>query len=125
VRGTEFAVDVEGGSSHVGVFDEGRVEVQSRSGGAQVLTPNQETSVALGRPPEKAAPLRRFAARRALMRAHLKRLAVVRRNWKALPAAQRRAAREKALKRLRQRRQLRRARRGPKERAPKRAGREP
>jgi len=112
VRGTEFGVDVEEGGSHVGVFDEGRVEVQGASGGKEVLTPNQETSVARGEAPSRAAPLRRFAARRALMRAHVRRLAVVRRNWRAMPAAQRRAARANAFKRARQRR-LNRLRRRP------------
>ena len=114
VRGTEFGVDVEGDDSHVGVFDEGRVEVQGVSGGTEVLTPNQETSVARGQAPARAVPLRRFAARRALMRAHIRRLSVVRRNWRAMPPAQRRAARAQALKRQRQRRlnRLRRMRQG-------------
>ena len=105
VRGTEFGVDVEGEQSHVGVFDEGRVEVRSPAGGAPaVLTPNQETSVARGQAPQKVVPLTRFAARRGMMRAHVTRLAAVRQHWKAMPAAQRRNVRAKALKRLRQRR---------------------
>lgn len=114
VRGTEFGVDVEGDSSHVGVFDEGRVEVSGAAGGTQVLTPNQETSVARGQRPTQAAPLKRFAARRALMRAHVRRLAFVRRHWKAMPPAQRREARARALERQRQRRQnrMRRMRQG-------------
>jgi len=114
VRGTEFGVDVEGEQSHVGVFDEGRVEVKGQTGGLTVLTPNQETSVARGMAPMRAAPLMRFAARRDMMRAHVLRLAAVRRNWRAMPAAQRRAVRAKALKRLRQRRlnRQRRARQG-------------
>jgi hypothetical protein len=101
VRGTEFGVDVEGEQSHVGVFDEGRVEVKGQAGGTEVLAPNQETSVARGQTPMKAAPLRRFAARRALMRAHVQRAAFVRRNWKPMAAAQRRQARTNALKRRR------------------------
>jgi hypothetical protein len=104
VRGTEFAVDVEDGQSHVGVFDEGRVEVKGQSGGMTVLTPNQETSVSRGLSPMRARPLQRFAARRELMRAHVQRLAAVRQNWKTMPMAQRRQMRSKALKRLRQRR---------------------
>ena len=104
VRGTEFAVDVEGDQSHVGVFDEGRVEVKGQAGGMTVLTPNQETSVTRGLAPMRASALMRFAARRELMRAHVQRLAVVRRNWKAMPLLQRRVIRAKALKRLRQRR---------------------
>jgi hypothetical protein len=120
VRGTEFAVDVEGEQSHVGVFDEGRVEVKSQAGGTEVLTPNQETSVARGQAPRKAAPLRRFAARRALMLAHVRRLAVVRRTWKAMPAAERREARAKALKRLRRRRLKRLQRRARQGQTPER-----
>ena len=107
VRGTEFAVDVEGEQSHVGVFDEGRVEVKGQAGGTAVLTPNQETSVARGQAPMRAAPLRRFAARRAMMRAHVQRAAFVRRNWKPMPAAQRRQARANAQKRRQINRQRR------------------
>lgn len=143
VRGTEFGVEVEGGDSHVGVFDEGRVEV-SGSGGKEVLTPNQETSVRGGQAPLKAAPLKRFAARRAGMKAMLGRLQAVRRNWKAMKPAARRAARRQALERLRilrrerqQRIQQRRAerlherrnrrvpRRQPRRAAPKRARPQP
>lgn len=101
VRGTEFGVEVEGEQSHVGVFDEGRVEV-SGSGGMQVLTPNQETSVAKGQPPRKAAPLKRFLVHRARMQAQLRRLRTIRRNWKKLPPAQRRANRQRVLARLRE-----------------------
>jgi len=115
VRGTEFAVDVEGDQSHVGVFDEGRVEVQGSAGGTEVLTPNQETSVARGQAPQKAAPLRRFEARRALMAARVRRLAFVRRNWRSIPAGQRRAARARALRRGRQRRMNRLNRRKPRQ----------
>jgi hypothetical protein len=104
VRGTEFGVDVEGEQSHVGVFDEGRVEVQSPAGGTTVLTPNQETSVARGQAPQRAVPLTRFAALRGMMRAHVTRLAAVRQHWKSLPPAQRKVARVNAIKRLRQRR---------------------
>ncbi len=110
VRGTEFGVDAAGDHSSVGVFDEGRVEVKGASGGTEVLTPNQETSVARGRAPLRPAPLRRFAARRALMRSRVRRLAAVRRNWRPLAAAVRRAGRADALKRARRRR------RGPRRR---------
>jgi len=105
VRGTEFGVDVEGEQSHVGVFDEGRVEVQGQAGGAPaVLTPNQETSVARGQAPQRVVPLARFAARRGMMRAHVTRLAAVRRHWKPLSSAKRKKAREDSLKRNRERR---------------------
>ncbi|MFI5362599.1 MAG: FecR domain-containing protein [Elusimicrobiota bacterium] len=112
VRGTEFGVDVEAGASHVGVFDEGRVEVRSPSGGMEVLTPNQETSVARGEAPRKAAPLKYFEARREQMRAHVRRLETVRRDYKPQSAVQRRERRVGAMKRLRQSRQERRARGG-------------
>ena len=104
VRGTEFGVDVEDEQSHVGGFDEGRVEVQGQTGGKTVLTPNQETSVARGQAARGAVPLTRFASRRGLMTAHIQRLAAVRRTWKKIPPGQRPVVRAKALKRLRQRR---------------------
>jgi hypothetical protein len=110
VRGTEFGVEVEGEQSHVGVFDEGRVEV-SGSGATQVLTPNQETSVAKGQPPRKAAPLKRFVVHRARMQAQLRRLRTVRRNWKKQAPAQRRAHRKQVLERMRELRRNARAQR--------------
>ena len=110
VRGTEFGVDVEAGQSSVGVFEEGSVEVRGSAGGSEVLSANQETSVSRGQAPLKAAPLSRFASRRAAMRAHVGRLLAVRRNWKALTPAQRRAARVRALKRSGRRLQNRKAR---------------
>jgi hypothetical protein len=122
VRGTEFGVDAVEGESRVGVFDEGRVEVTSPGGAIQVLAPNQETSVAAGRPPLKAGPLRRFAARRERMRAHRLRLQAVGASWKALAPDERRAARRKVLSRLRavrEQRAERRAERRERRRAPR------
>ena len=84
----------------MGVFDEGRVEVTG-AGGAQTLSANQETSVARGQAPSPPAPLRRFAARRAAMQAHRRRLETVRRGWRALAAARRAAMRRRALARQR------------------------
>jgi len=103
VRGTEFGVDfaADGGDAHVGVFDEGRVEVGG-SGGMEVLTANQETSVRHGERPMHAEPLRRFLARREFMRASVRRLAVVHRGWRRIPARQRRAMRRARLVRQRQ-----------------------
>jgi hypothetical protein len=99
VRGTEFGVDVEGAEqSHVGVFDEGRVEV-SGSGVTEVLTPNQETSVARGRPPLKPFALKRFVARRKMMHARIQRLQAVRKAWRKLPPGPRKRRRLKALRR--------------------------
>ncbi len=104
VRGTEFGVDAGSGGddAHVGVFDEGRVEVTGQTG-AQVLTANQETSVRRGGSPEAPHPLRRFLARRAAMRAALRRLAFVRAHWRRVSAARRRMLRRRAWARLRAR----------------------
>jgi hypothetical protein len=99
VRGTEFGVDVEGDQSHVGVFDEGRVEVKGGAGGSEVLAPNQETSVRRGQAPLKAHPLMRFIARRKMMRARIRRLQVLRQRWRRMPPSARKRRRLKALKR--------------------------
>jgi len=109
VRGTEFGVEAEsgGGPSHVGVFDEGKVEV-SGSGGTETLTPNQETSVRQGERPQRPAALQRFAGRRLAMARSRERLAAVRHGWRHIPAARRRAARRRALARQRARRAARR-----------------
>lgn len=99
VRGTEFGVDVDAAQeSHVGVFDEGRVEVTGQ-GATEVLTPNQETSVAKGRPPLRPFALKRFVARRDMMRGRIQRLRAVREAWKKLPPGPRRRRRLKALRR--------------------------
>jgi hypothetical protein len=99
VRGTEFGVDVEGsGQSHVGVFDEGRVEVEGH-GATEVLTPNQETSVRRGASPLKPFTLKRFAARRQMMQGRINRLQAVRQQWKKMPPSARKRQRMKALRR--------------------------
>jgi hypothetical protein len=118
VRGTEFGVDfaADGGGAHVGVFDEGRVEVGG-AGGMETLTANQETSVRRGERPLRAQPLRRFAARRELMRAALRRLDVVHRGWRRIPAARRRALRRDHL--ARQRRAFLARPRGPRKAEPR------
>ncbi len=113
VRGTEFGVDVDGGNSHVGVFDEGHVEVQGTTGAKEMLSPNQETSVARGQAPARAAALSRFAGRREAMRAHVARLETVRRNWKKISPRARRAARARVLRNARQRRLRNLKKRGP------------
>lgn len=109
VRGTEFGVDVDGGGqSHVGVFDEGHVEVAGSAGAPQMLAPNQETSVSHGQAPAKPAALSRFAGRRAAMQAHRQRLLAIHRNWRPIPAARRRQMRRQARARQRARRRPRR-----------------
>ena len=105
VRGTEFGVDVDGDNTHVGVFDEGKVEVEGGAGGKpELLIANQETSVAKGAAPIHAIQLQRFAAHRALMRGHGRRLAAIRKKWKALPPEARRDLRKKLSERARERR---------------------
>ena len=105
VRGTEFGVEVEGDETHVGVFDEGKVDVSAADGGpAELLIANQETRVVKGAKPLHAYQLQRLMRHRALMRGHGRRLAFIRKNWKALPPAQRLELRKKALERMRERR---------------------
>ncbi|MCR4294060.1 MAG: FecR domain-containing protein [Elusimicrobia bacterium] len=105
VRGTEFGVETDGAISHVGVFDEGKVEVSGGEGGkAELLRANQELSVKKGAAPGHAVQLRRFMAHRARMRGHGRRLAALKAKWKALPPEERRAARVKAMERMRENR---------------------
>ncbi|MDP3543056.1 MAG: FecR domain-containing protein [Elusimicrobiota bacterium] len=105
VRGTEFGVETDGEASHVGVFDDGKVEVEGLAGGKpELLRANQETSVLKGAGPGHAVQLQRFVARRAQMRAQGRRLAALKTKWKALPPAERRAARAKAIERMRENR---------------------
>ncbi len=100
VRGTEFAVDIDGEQSRVGVFDEGKVEVRGEDGsGTQTLTSNQETFIPRGGPPRGPQPLQIFAQRREAMRDHSRRLQEVRRDWQHLPSSDRRAARQNFLER--------------------------
>ena len=101
VRGTEFGVEVEGESSHVGVFDEGKVLVSGDSGEPMTLISNQETSVAKGKTPGNATQLQRFVRSRARMRGHARRIAAIRAKWKAMPAEQRGELRKKVMERMR------------------------
>lgn len=105
VRGTEFGVEIEGEQTHVGVFDEGKVEVTAAEGGpAELLIANQETRVARGAKPLSAYQLQRLMRHRALMRGHGRRLAAIRKQWRALTPAQRLELRKKTQERLRERR---------------------
>ncbi len=103
VRGTEFGVEVdEAGASHIGVFDEGKVEVTGEQGGTpELLISNQETSVSKGAAPLHAAQLQRFMAHRGQMRGQGRRLAAIKSKWKALPPDQRREMRKKMMERMR------------------------
>jgi hypothetical protein len=107
VRGTEFGVEVEGEDSHVGVFDEGKVEVTGPAGGTpELLISNQETSVRKGQAPERAAQLKRFMSHRGQMRGQRRRLAAIKAKWKALPPAQRQDMRRKMMERMREHRRV-------------------
>ncbi len=105
VRGTEFGVETDGATSHVGVFDEGKVEVSGAAGGKpELLRANQELSVKKGAAPGHAVQLRRFMAHRARMRGQGRRLAAIRSSWKALPPEARRELRLKSIERMRENR---------------------
>ena len=95
VRGTEFGIDASGNESHIGVFDEGRVEVTGRDGSKEILLPNQETSVVRGQAPKKAAPLKIFAVRREQMRDQIARLQALKTSWKALTPEEQKKLHEK------------------------------
>jgi len=106
VRGTELGVEVDTeDQTHVGVFDEGHVDVRGESGGVETLSPHQETSVRRGQAPAKACALKRFLRRREQMFRHCRKVATVRRRWQALSHEKRRELRQKVVERLRQRRQ--------------------
>lgn len=105
VRGTEFGVEVDGDDSHIGVFDEGKVEVTGPQGGTpELLISNQETSVRKGAAPAHAAQLQRFMAHRSLMRGQGRRLAGIKAKWKAMPPAARQDMRKQMMERMRERR---------------------
>ena len=105
VRGTEFGVEVDGDDSHIGVFDEGKVEVTGDKGGPpELLISNQETSVKKGEAPAHTAHLKRFIAHRGQMRGQGRRLAAIKAKWKALPPDQRREMRKKMMERMRENR---------------------
>lgn len=110
VRGTEFGVEAENGAqAHVGVFDEGRVEVTGQSGPPQVLEPNQETSVVKGAPAQPPRQLQRFLQRREFMRQVMReRSRRLAQRWKTLPPDRRQELRRKALVRMRQQTERRR-----------------
>jgi hypothetical protein len=104
VRGTEFGVETDGEETHIGVFDEGKVEVTGQDGGSELLISNQETAVGRGKRPVAAYQLKRFVARRQLMRGHARRISQIRGRWKALPPEARLEKRRKAVERMREHR---------------------
>ena len=90
VRGTEFAVEIEGASTHVGVFDEGKVEVKGDTGAAELLGANMETLVGRGQAPSSPYILKKFARHRPFMREKMRaRHKALRARWKKLPAEKR------------------------------------
>lgn len=107
VRGTEFGVEVPSADeSHVGVFDEGKVEVKG-PGGSETLIGNQETRVAKDGKPLTPYQLKRFIRHRAAVRGFKRRLAALRKGWKALPPEERRRRRKELLEQMRERRKKR------------------
>lgn len=106
VRGTELGVDVEGDESHFGIFDEGKVEIES-AGGRETLITNQETKVMKGARPLPPYQLQRLMRHRRFMRNVLKkRPGSLRKAWRRLPPQDRaRMRREIIQKRLEWRRQ--------------------
>jgi len=105
VRGTEFGVEIAGEESHVGVFDEGKVDVTGDAGGTpELLISNQETTVKKGLAPARPEQLRRFVSHRARMRGQGRRLAAIKAKWKALPPDERRELRKKIMERMRENR---------------------
>ncbi len=105
VRGTEFGVEVDGDNSHVGVFDEGKVEVTGDKGGPpELLISNQETSVKKGEAPAHAEQLKRFMAHRGQMRGQGRRLASIKAKWKSMPPEKRQQMRQKFMERMREHR---------------------
>ncbi|MEK7382114.1 MAG: FecR family protein, partial [Elusimicrobiota bacterium] len=106
VRGTEFGVEVEDEEqTHVGVYDEGQVEVRGEAGGAEMLQPQQETSVRRGEAPLKAFALKRFLRHHKLARRNRARIREIRRRWKTLTPEKRVELRHQVIERVRQRRQ--------------------
>jgi len=106
VRGTQFGVEVASANpeeTHVGVFDEGEVEVAGATGPPEVLKANQETMVRRGSRPLAAYQLKRFARRRQFMRALRKRTLALRKSWRAM-TPQRRQELRLRLRELRQQR---------------------
>lgn len=97
VRGTEFAVEAEPGGpglTHVGVFEEGLVEVAGLTGPPQQLGPGQETSAARDQAALAAAPLKRFLRHRKAMKSLRKRFQSLAKRWKALTPERRRELRQ-------------------------------
>ncbi len=111
VRGTQFAVEVaESGEpeTHVGVFDEGKVEVSEESSGqTETLLANQETRVNRGRRPEAASVLKRFKKHRNFMRGMGRRGHALKKGWKRLQPEQRKRLRQELVKKAHERRRER------------------
>jgi hypothetical protein len=100
VRGTELGIDVPaaGGPAHVGVFEEGKVEVDGRAGGIVLVGPHQETSVAPDGKPTAPSALEYFSRQRREMRALIRRARELQKNWVALDPKERQKVRETDIK---------------------------
>lgn len=125
VRGTEFGVEIAADSqaTHVGVFDEGKVEVRGAgaAGPSETLLMNQETQVFRGQHPVAAYQLKQFAKHRSTVRSMRKRMQILRKSWKHFSPKERREARGAAIVKFKEHRKKVRAqageRKAPKQRA--------
>jgi hypothetical protein len=94
IRGTEFGAQTGNGVSHVGVFDEGHVDVSGAWGREHVmLAPQQETKVTLSAVPQAPHKLNHFLAYRNQMPHVRNRAAYWRKNWRPQGAWQRQSVR--------------------------------
>ncbi len=110
VRGTEFGVDAAASGSSVGVFDEGHVDVFNPAGKV-MIGPNQETSIAPGRPPrEPRALTNRFLRYRPFLKRLREQWRQLRRAWPRYAKLDRRVLRRRFMA-TRRRRPLLRGRR--------------
>jgi hypothetical protein len=96
VRGTELGVAVpkDSGEIHVGVFDEGKVEVMGKSGEVALVGPNQETVVSRDGKPAAPGELKHFSAQGRAMRALIRRASELQKSWTALAPEERRKLRQ-------------------------------
>lgn len=125
VRGTEFGVEIAADNSqatHVGVFDEGKVEVRGTgaAGSSEMLLMNQETQVFRGQHPVAPYQLKQFARHRSTVRSMRKRMQTLRKGWKKFSPKERREARGSAIAKFKERRKVRvqeGSRKAPKQRA--------
>ena len=92
-------------TTHIGVFDEGKVEVSTtRAARPSCLSPTRRPPSEGARLPSTQPSSSAFIAHRALMRGQGRRLAAIKAKWKALPPGQRQEIRKKVMERMRENR---------------------